>query len=173
LTELTFQDAIFTGNAGLLVDGKGIAAAAGRGCVGVSDGEGGTDKVLDEIDFGTGQIFAADRIDHDRRAVLFNHNVVIVRHIVEGEIILKARAAAAGDSNAQPVAGLGFGAQQLGDAPGGALRDCDGCVFHNVHSRTKFVLTIPKPVLHGRYADFVNVFNRFPSEALRPPKASG
>src|SRR5258708_2725293 len=60
-TELTFQAATRTA-IDMPSDGEGSAAAAGRGCVGVAHLERGVDKILDEVDLGTGQQVERSRV---------------------------------------------------------------------------------------------------------------
>jgi hypothetical protein len=69
--------------------------------VGVLDHELGAFQAFLVVDFRADQILVAHRIDEQLHAVFLHHGIVLVLHLVEGEAVLKARAAAAGDEYPQ------------------------------------------------------------------------
>ena len=100
------------------------AAAAGGGGLRVLHLERGADQVVDEVDLGTGHVVDRDRIDQHDGAVAGDDEVVVRARALHVEFVLKARAAAAFDADAQHGAGrLAF--EDLADPPGRALADCD------------------------------------------------
>lgn len=103
---------------------KAGAASAGRFRVGILDLEVRAHQVFDEIDLGPAQEFQRNGVDEDARAVAFDQKVVAAPGIVEAEIILVARAAAAVDGNAKHNA-LAFGRAQFRNAPGGTRADTE------------------------------------------------
>src|SRR5260221_6506184 len=76
-------------------------AAAGALRVGVLDDELRAFQAFLVVDLGARQVLVAHRVDEQLDAVLLHHGVVLVLHLVEGEAVLEARAAAAGDKHAE------------------------------------------------------------------------
>jgi hypothetical protein len=76
------------------------AAAAGGGGVGIVDDEARADQFLGEINRGPGEKGQGDGINDDLLPLAFE-NQVILRGLVEFDFVLKARAAAAFDGDAQ------------------------------------------------------------------------
>src|SRR5713226_7006772 len=77
------------------------AATAGALRVGVLDDELRAFQAFLVIDLGADQILVANRVDEELDAVLLHHGVVRVLHLVEGEAVLEAGAAAARDEHAE------------------------------------------------------------------------
>lgn len=97
------------------------AAAAARLGLRVPDLELGSDQLVDEVDFGTGQQGKRDRVHHRRGAVAFDAHVVRVRRLDEVEAVLEATAAAAVHGDAQqhrPPFRLGQGVEAAGGGGG-------------------------------------------------------
>src|SRR5271154_6160092 len=117
LIELTFQVAMRTGDlndrANELEREAGAATARGGG-LRIVDLEGRADQIVDEIDFGARHVIERNRIDQDGGAALFDHDVVVGAAALGVEFVLKARAAAAFDADAQHRAG-GLLAKDLAD----------------------------------------------------------
>ena len=73
-----------------------------------------------------------DLVDQKPRAVLFDQDVVVGAGVVEGELVLIARAAAAVDGDAEHDRGA-LGRCEGGDALGGAGADADGFFGRRFH----------------------------------------
>src|SRR5580704_1567949 len=85
----------------VLGDREGVAAAARRGGVRVTDLERGAHQILDEIDLGAIQQIERNVVDDDGDPVALEHPIVGVRLVIEAQSVLEARAAAARDRDAQ------------------------------------------------------------------------
>src|SRR6218665_2027400 len=106
---------------------KARTAAAGGGRVRVLDDELRALQVFLVVDLGADQVLVAHRIDQQRDTVLGHRSVVFVGDLIEGETVLKARAAAALHEHAQlelRVALLGNQLRHLGRC---AVGEQDGC----------------------------------------------
>src|SRR5205823_5899049 len=98
------------------LDRKARAAAAGGRRVGVLYLESGADHLIGEIDLGALQETKRYGIDEHLGAIASDHQIVLAAGIVEAEIILESRAAAARYSHAQH--GMrGIFPEDLEDAP--------------------------------------------------------
>ena len=76
-------------------DREGVAAAAGRGGVGVVDAEVGAGEVFDEIDLAAHHVEERHAVDHHHRAVALDRDVAVLVGSVEVEAVLETGAAAA------------------------------------------------------------------------------
>src|SRR5690349_5999416 len=116
LIELTFQVAMRT----TVLQCEAGAAAAGRGGLRIVDLERRADQIVDEIDLGSSHVIERYRIDEHSRAASLDHDIVVGALAFGVEFILKARASAAFDADAQHRAGR-FLPQDFADSPRGAL----------------------------------------------------
>ncbi len=114
------------------LNGEARPAAAGGFRFRVLDFEMGTHQAFDEIDFRAADEVEADLVDQKPRAVLFDEDVIFGRGVVEGELVLIARAAAAVDGDAKHHC-RSLGGCQGGDALGGAGADADGFFGRRFH----------------------------------------
>src|SRR5205823_11676014 len=89
------------------------------------------DQVIDEIDLGPRQKRYRGGIDQHHCIVSGDHEVIFSLRALDVELVLKARAAAALDADAQhgPVA---LGLEDFADAPGRPLADDDTACCHDV-----------------------------------------
>ncbi len=120
------QGAVRRRSARLSSDRKAGAAAAGGGGVRIDHPERGADQIVDEIDLRAGQKRHRGRIDQHHGAVARDHEVVLGLGALDVEFVLKTRAAAALDADAQHGA-VALGLEDFPDAAGGPLADGDGC----------------------------------------------
>src|SRR3546814_9467164 len=88
-----------------------------------SDLEGRAAEILDEIDLRAVQQFQRGLVDHRGDAVAHEGAVVGIHGVVEGEAVLEAGAAAAGDRDAQHQAGVAVLLDQPGDPLGRPRRE--------------------------------------------------
>src|SRR3954471_24338118 len=109
------------------LDAEGRPAAARRLGVRVLDRESAAGDVVDEIDLRAAQVAGADRIDQQLDAVGLDDRVGrrVPLALVDHQAVLKARAAAALDEDAQPGFGLVLFRQQFTDLGGRGRRDID------------------------------------------------
>src|SRR5688572_28815595 len=96
-------------------------AAAGRGGVGVLDGESSAGDGVYEVDFRTLEVDDTDRVDEQPDAVRFEHLIRVAAAFLDHQAILEARAAPALHEHTQPAADLTLFREQLVD-----LRRCRG-----------------------------------------------
>src|SRR5205814_4487356 len=87
---------------------EGIAAAAGRGGIGIADLERGAHQILDKIALGAVQQVERDLVDHDPDAAMLKDDVVGICLIVESHPVLKTGTAAARHRDPQKSAFLGL-----------------------------------------------------------------
>src|SRR5262245_38050590 len=87
-------------------DREGRPATAGALRVGVLDHKLRAFEAFLVVDLGAGEVLVAHRVDEQRDAVLLHHSVIVVLHLVEGEAVLEAGAAAARDEHAQLEVGV-------------------------------------------------------------------
>src|ERR1700736_1699964 len=103
------------------------AAAAGCGGIGIDHAERGADQVVDEIDLGPRQKRHRGGIDQHHRAVARDHQIIFSLGAFDVEFVLKTRAAAALDADAQHRT-VALGLEDFADAAGRPLADDDiGC----------------------------------------------
>src|SRR5262245_16384489 len=105
----------------LRLSGERRPAAAGALRVRILDHELRAFQAFLVVDLGADQVLVAHRIDEQGDAVLLHRGVVLVLHLVEGEAVLEARAAAAGDEYTELELRIAFLVDQLLDLVGGAV----------------------------------------------------
>ena len=81
----------------------------------IADHELRTLQAFGVVHLGPVQVLQAQRIDQQHRAVAFHRDVVLGLLFVEFEAVLEARAATAGNVDAQLEIGVAFLADQLAD----------------------------------------------------------
>src|SRR5690606_30706652 len=82
-------------------DREGRSAAAGGGGIGVVDHEARSLQAFLIVHLGTGQVLKAHRVDHQADALALDDGVVLGHFLIEGEAVLEAGAATAGDEHPQ------------------------------------------------------------------------
>ncbi len=112
----------------VLLDLEGGTAAAGGDHVGVIDLEAGALQAFDVVDLGAEDELHAHLVD-DHRDVVDLEDVIVLLGAVEGQRILKTRAAAAANGDAKRLSlGILLPGEQLGDLARGLLGQRDGCL---------------------------------------------
>ena len=81
----------------------------------------GAGQVLDVVELAADQVHQRHTVDHHLGAVPLDRDVAVLVVVVEREVVLKSRAAAARDADAQPQAGLALAGEDLADPPRGPL----------------------------------------------------
>src|ERR1700722_11480495 len=99
LMELTFQVAMRTAAACLVLKGEARTAAAGRGGLRIVDLERRADQIVDEIDLAAGHVIERARMDQPRGAAFLDDDVIVGAVAFGVELVLEARAAAALDAD--------------------------------------------------------------------------
>ena len=100
-------------------NGKAGAAAAGGRGVRIVDLKMGTDQLVGKIDFGPSEEIERDGIDQQLDTIALDYQVVRALEFIQGEGVLEAGAAAAGDRDPK-FHRRRLTPQNLGDAPCGA-----------------------------------------------------
>src|SRR5262249_48605420 len=106
-----------------LIDRERLAATAGRGGVGILDGESAAGDSIDEIDLRPFQVPHADGIDEQLDAVRLEHLIAgTLAVFLDHQTVLEARAAASLHENPKAAAGLLFFGEKLVDFVGRRFR---------------------------------------------------